>query len=153
MKRWVLAVDIPGDRAAVLAYAKYHRAVWPEVLRSLRRVGVRAMDIYLLGQRLVMVMDTRDGFDRARDFARHAASDPRCAEWEERMRAFQQAPPGARRGELWALMRPVFSMTGQQRALRAKADAHSPARPTRPAGRRDPGTPRRRSKRRAKAAP
>jgi len=129
MKRFVLAVDLPDDRAAIAAYTRYHRAVWPEVLRSLRRVGVREMDIYLLGRRLVMVLDAKDGFDRARDFARHVASDPVCAEWEALMRTFQQAPPAAKPGELWALMKPVFGLTGQERAQRATA---RPKRSTRP---------------------
>jgi L-rhamnose mutarotase len=73
-------------------------------------VGVRAMDIYLLGRRLVMVMEAKPGFDRARDFARHVASDPRCAEWEALMKTLQQRPPGAKRGEWWALMEPVFQL-------------------------------------------
>jgi L-rhamnose mutarotase len=108
--RYVLTLDLQDDPAVIGAYKAHHRAVWPEVLQSLRRVGVQEMDIYLLGRRLVMVMDVVEGFDRARDFARHVASDPRCAEWEELMRTFQEAPPGAQPGEVWALMEPVFSL-------------------------------------------
>jgi L-rhamnose mutarotase len=110
MKRFVLTLDLKDDPQAARRYTAHHRAVWPEVQRSLRRIGVRAMDIYRLGRRLVMVMDTKDGFDRRRDFAAHVASDPRCAEWEELMKTFQQRPPGARPGELWALMQPVFHL-------------------------------------------
>jgi len=110
MRRYVLTLDLKDDPAVIEQYKAHHRRVWPEVRKSLRRVGVRAMDIYLLGRRLVMVMDTKDGFDRRRDFAAHVASDPRCAEWEELMKTFQQPPPAARPGELWALMRPVFHL-------------------------------------------
>jgi L-rhamnose mutarotase len=110
VKRYVLTLDLKDDPAAVEAYKAHHRAVWPEVLRSLRTVGVRAMDIYLLGRRLVMVMDTVDDFDLKDDFARHVASDPRCAEWEDLMKTFQEPPPGARPGEVWALMEPVFHL-------------------------------------------
>jgi len=110
MRRYVLTLDLKDDPAVIAQYKAHHRRVWPEVLRSLRRVGVRAMDIYLLGRRLVMVMDTKDGFDRRRDFARHVSSDPRCAEWEERMKTFQEPPPGARPGELWARMERVFHL-------------------------------------------
>ncbi|HEY3120776.1 MAG TPA: L-rhamnose mutarotase [Vicinamibacteria bacterium] len=110
MKRFVMTLDLKDDPRAIEAYESHHRAVWPEVLKSLRRVGVRSMDIYRLGRRLVMVMDTKDGFDRRRDFAAHVASDPRCAEWEELMKTFQQPAPAARPGELWALMQPVFHL-------------------------------------------
>ncbi len=110
MRRYVLTLDLKDDPAVIAQYKAHHRRVWPAVLRSLRRVGVRAMDIYLLGRRLVMVMDTRDAFDLRRSFAAHVASDPRCAEWEELMKTFQEPPPGARRGELWARMQRVFHL-------------------------------------------
>src|SRR4051812_1346052 len=110
---WVLTLDLKDDPGVVEAYKAHHRAVWPEVLRSLRRVGVREMDIYLLGRRLVMVMETEDGFDLRRSFAEHAATDPRCVEWEELMKTFQQPPAGARPGEWWALMEPVFRLREQ----------------------------------------
>jgi L-rhamnose mutarotase len=110
MKRFVLTVDLKDGPAVIEEYEAHHRAVWPEVLLSLRRIGIRAMDIYRLGRRLVMVMDTKDGFDRRRGFAAHVASDPRCAEWEELMKTYQQPPPGAKPGEVWALMEPVFHL-------------------------------------------
>ena len=114
----VLTLDLKDDPAAVRSYRKHHAAVWPEVLKSLRKVGVRRMEIYAFGRRLVMLMETRPGFDAKRDFERHAASHPRCAEWEALMKTFQQPPPGARRGSLWTPMEPIFSL---QRQLRRRA--------------------------------
>jgi len=110
MKRYVLTVDLKDDPRLVAEYKAHHRRVWPEVRRSLRRVGVKAMDIYALGRRLTMVMDTTDRFDLRRGFAAHAASDPRCAEWEALMRGYQEPPPGARPGEVWARMDRVFHL-------------------------------------------
>jgi len=120
VKTHILAVDLRGGRKGALAYRKHHRAVWPKVLKSLRKVGVRDMDIYILGQRLVMVMVVGDGFDRKRSFAAHSASDPACAEWETMMRGFQRPPPGAKAGELWTPMTRVFSLSEQLRAQRAR---------------------------------
>ena len=110
MKRYVLTVDLQDDPRRIAEYEAHHRAVWPEVQRSLRRVGVRAMDIYALGRRLTMVLDTTDGFDLRRSFAAHAASVPRCAEWEALMRTYQEPPPGAKPGEVWARMERVFHL-------------------------------------------
>jgi L-rhamnose mutarotase len=109
MTRFVLTTDLKDDAAAIEAYREHHRAVWPEVLDSLHRAGIGKMDIYLLGRRAVMVVET-DGRDLARCFAQHVASGPRVAEWERLMRALQQAPPGARGDEWWSLMEPVFSL-------------------------------------------
>jgi L-rhamnose mutarotase len=111
----VLTLDLKDDPQAVAAYRRHHAAVWPEVLKSLRKVGVRSMDIYALGRRLVMLMDTRPGFSAKRDFKRHVASHPRCAEWEALMSTFQQPPPGAPRGRLWTEMEEVFSLRRQLR--------------------------------------
>jgi L-rhamnose mutarotase len=111
----VLTLDLQDDRAKIAAYRRHHAAAWPVVLRSLRKVGVRSMNIYALGRRLVMLMETRKGFDAARDFERHIASDPRCAEWEELMKTLQQPPPGAPRGRLWTEMEEIFSLNRQLR--------------------------------------
>jgi L-rhamnose mutarotase len=107
--RSVLAVDLRDDEAAIETYRVHHRRVWPEVLASLRRAGIRELDIYLLGRRLVMVVET-EGPDFRRCFAAHAASHPRVVEWEALMRSLQQQPPGAWPGEWWAQMEPVFSL-------------------------------------------
>ena len=67
MIRHVLTVDLRDDPAAIESYKAHHRRVWPEVVRSLQRAGIREMEIYLLGRRLVMVVDT-EGADFRRCF-------------------------------------------------------------------------------------
>jgi len=109
MIRHVLTADLRDDPAVIESYKAYHRRVWPEVVRSLQRAGIRDMEIYLLGRRLVMVVDT-EGADFRRCFAAHVSSSPRVAEWEELMRGLQQPPPGGRPGEWWALMERVFRL-------------------------------------------
>lgn len=117
MERYVLTLDLIDDPDKMETYLRHHRSVWPEVLKSLRKVGVLQMEIYALGRRLTMVMDVKDGFDPKRDFDRHNASDPRCREWEELMKTFQQPPPGARPGEIWARMEKAFDLDEQLKAL------------------------------------
>ena len=113
--RSVLAVDLKDDAGVVERYTAHHRQVWPEVLASLRRAGIVNMDIYLLGRRLVMVVDTEEQ-DYRRCIAAHASSHPRVIEWESRMRSLLQAPPGAAPGEWWTAMRPVFSLASPDNA-------------------------------------
>jgi L-rhamnose mutarotase len=107
--RAVLAVDLKDDPKVIEAYREHHRRVWPEVLDSLRRSGIRDMEIYLLGRRLVMVVET-DGLDVRRCFANHEASHPRVAEWEKLMKSLQEPPPGGAPGEWWTQMQPVFRL-------------------------------------------
>jgi L-rhamnose mutarotase len=124
--RRVLTVDLVPDRRRIEEYLTYHRRPWPEVVQSLRKVGIRSMDIYRLGRRLVMVMEARKGLDLRAAMAKHRKSSPRCAEWETLMRTFQRRPPGARRGEVWARMEQVFRLgrpTGRRAARRRSGQA------------------------------
>ena len=109
MTRQVLAVDLKDDATAIQTYLEHHRRVWPEVLRSLRTAGLSGMEIFVLGRRLVMIVET-DG-DFRRSFATHVASHPRVAEWEALMRAMQEPPPGSTNGDAWTEMHPVFRLT------------------------------------------
>ena len=111
MSRHVLAVDLKDDPTVIETYLEHHRRVWPEVLRSLRATGLQEMEIFLLGRRLVMIVQTDGNGDYHAIFARHAASHPRVAEWEALMKSMQQPIPGAPPGEWWAQMQPVFRLT------------------------------------------
>ena len=106
----VFTVNLRNDPGIVETYKRHHREVWPEVQASLRSVGVQQMDIYLLGLRLVMVVEMRDGLDYRVAFTSHASSSERVAEWERLMRSLQESPAEARAGEWWAFMEPVFHL-------------------------------------------
>lgn len=103
------ALDLQDDPALVEAYKAHHREVYPEVLEALRRIGIRKMKIYLLGTRLFMYAEAAPGFDPGRDYQEYARQ-ARCAAWDELMRRFQRRAPGARPGEWWAAMEPVFDL-------------------------------------------
>ena len=59
---------------------------------------------------MVMFMETTDGFDPERDFARYEAINPRNREWQELMASMQEPIPGAQPGEWWAEMKLVFTL-------------------------------------------
>jgi L-rhamnose mutarotase len=105
--RQVLAIDLKDD-SVVETYRAHHREVWPEVLDSLRTSGVIDMQIYLLGRRLVMIAELKDGADLRAAFETRMASHPRVAAWEQLMMSLQLPAPGAAPGEWWTAMEPVF---------------------------------------------
>jgi L-rhamnose mutarotase len=106
----VFTINLKDDPGIIETYRRHHRDVWPEVLQSLRQSGVQRMDIHLLGRRLVMVVEMRDGIDYRNAFKAHAASSPRVAQWEHLMKTLQEPPPEAAPGEWWAVMEPVFHL-------------------------------------------
>ena len=109
MKRYGLALDLKDDPALIEAYEAHHRAVWPEILASIRDSGITGMEIYRTGNRMFMIMETEDDFSFEAKAAADAAN-PRVQEWEELMWSYQQALPGAKPGEKWRLMERIFDM-------------------------------------------
>ena len=116
MTRHVLTLDLKDDPAVIETYKAHQRRVWPEVLSSLRGAGLADLHIYMLGRRLVMLVDSPDGLDVRRAFATHAISHPRVAEWEALMKSMQLPAPDAPAGEWWAEMQPVFHLHDDARA-------------------------------------
>jgi L-rhamnose mutarotase len=114
--RHVLTADLVDDPAAIAVYRQHHRHVWPDVVESLRRAGVERLDVHLLGRRLVMIVELKDGLDLARTFAAHVASSPRVAEWERLMKSLQQPAPDAAPGEWWTAMEHLFTLNGDEPA-------------------------------------
>jgi L-rhamnose mutarotase len=134
MSRHVFTVNLKDDPAVVDAYVRHHRDVWPEVQASLLHAGVLQMDIYLLERRLVMIVEMRDGTDYRTAFRSHASSSGRIAEWERLMKSLQEPAPGARAGEWWAAMEPVFQLGQERSDTQTGADARqSRLRPEEPA--------------------
>lgn len=103
-------------------YKALHARVWPEVLESLRDVGVLDMKIFHSGDRLFMFMTTVKDFRPEIDFARHLSMSKRCVEWSELTKTFQKPVPEAAEDDWWTYMEPVFDLRSQLNAL---ADAQT----------------------------
>lgn len=110
MQRHCLALDLKNDPALIAEYEKYHRAVWPEILTSIRSAGILDLEIYRIENRLFMILEASDDFSFEKKAAADAA-DPRVQDWENLMWNYQQALPTARAGEKWLLMRRIFGLS------------------------------------------
>lgn len=109
MKRYCQTLELRDDPELIEAYVREHSRVWPEVQAGIREVGILDMQIYALGGRLFMIMDTVDEFDWVADNAR-LATLPRQAEWEAYMAKFQGTDPSLPSTDKWKLMDKIFEL-------------------------------------------
>lgn len=109
-RQYCLTLDLKNDPALIEEYEAIHRAVWPEILDSIKSSGIEQMKIFRLGTRLCMIMEVNDAFS----FEKKTAMDEgnaKVQEWENLMWKFQEALPGAAPGSKWQLMDEIFSLT------------------------------------------
>jgi len=109
MDRYCFTLDLKDDKKLIETYKQYHRSVWPEVKDSIKDAGIENMEIYLISNRLFMIMEVNDDFTfEAKNKADLANS--RVQEWEKLMWNFQQALPFAKAGEKWVMMDQIFEL-------------------------------------------
>ncbi|MDR0697919.1 MAG: L-rhamnose mutarotase [Tannerella sp.] len=109
VKRYCQTLDLKDDPDLMQEYIKRHSEAcqWPEIREGIRSVGILEMEIYNIGTRLFMIVETPLDFDWDEAFKRLAGL-PRQSEWEEYMSIFQQSDPKATSSEKWKLMDRIF---------------------------------------------
>lgn len=112
--RHCLALDLKDDPALIDRYEAWHApgAVPAAVIRSIREADIRDMQIWRLGPRLFMVMETGPAFSPETKAAADMASEDVQA-WERLMSEFQQSALGAVDGAKWLPMRQIFALSDQ----------------------------------------
>lgn len=109
MERYCFALDLIDDEVKIAEYEKIHENIWPEIRETIVVAGITDMQIYRIGTRMFMIMDTIDGFSfEAKSKA--DAENPIVQKWENFMWTFQQALPMAKPGEKWVLMKKIFGL-------------------------------------------
>ena len=109
MKRYCLALDLKNDPKLIAEYERHHRNVWPEIIDSIKKSGIKVLDIYRSGNRMFMIIEANENFSFEKKSAMDATNS-KVQEWEELMWKFQQALPWAKSGEKWILMEKIFSL-------------------------------------------
>ena len=111
VKRYCQTLNLKDNPELIAEYRKRHSKgeVWPETLAAIREVGILEMEIYILGTRLFMIVETPLDFEWETAMARMATL-PKQDEWEAYMSVFQQADAGASSAEKWQLMDRMFHL-------------------------------------------
>ena len=109
VKRYCQTMDLKDNPELITKYIKLHSKLeaWPEMRADIRSVGILEMEIYILGSRLFMIVETPLDFDwkTAMEKLSHL---PRQEEWENYVSGFQECIPGSTSAEKWKLMERMF---------------------------------------------
>ena len=110
-KRYCKTLKLKDDPELIEAYKKVHApgAAWPEITQGMKEVGIVDMEIYILGNRLFMIMDTISDFDHDKAM-NELAKKPRQKEWEAFVSRFQQTSSEASADEKWQLMERIYKL-------------------------------------------
>ena len=111
VKRYCRTMDLKPDDTLIREYVRRHTQgeVWTEILEGIRSVGILEMEIYLLGNRLFMVVYVPVDFEWDSAMERLSAL-PRQQEWEDFMAIFQQCSEGDKATDKWQMMERIFHL-------------------------------------------
>ncbi len=109
VKRYCQTLDLKENPELIAEYRRLHSKefAWKEIREGIKQVGILEMEIYILGSRLFMIVETPLDFDWDKAMAQ-LATLPRQAEWEDCMAVFQQAAAGSSSSEKWKMMERMF---------------------------------------------
>ena len=110
-KRFCQTLELKNDPELIKKYVEAHDREhhWREIREGIRSVGIEEMEIYILGNRLFMIVETPDDFNWDEAMA-HLATLPRQAEWEAYVAQFQGCDSNATSNEKWQMMERMFHL-------------------------------------------
>lgn len=113
-EKQVFALDLKDDPALIERYKQWHAPgqVPVAINASMHAAGIEALEIYLVGNRMMMILTPGPNYDASAKAAADAASEDVQA-WEKLMWDFQQALPFAAPGQKWLPMERIYSLAEQ----------------------------------------
>lgn len=109
VKRYCQFLEITDCPELIARYVQTHDKdhSWKEIRDGIREVGILEMELYIFGNKVVMIVETPLDFDWESAMARLAAL-PRQAEWERFVAQMQGCDPDATSVSKWQLMERMF---------------------------------------------
>lgn len=109
VKRYCQTMDLKDNPELIAKYRECHSEAgsWPEIRAGIRQVGILEMEIYILGNRLFMIVETPLDFDWDKAMA-ELATLPRQEEWEDFVSMFQECRKGETSDQKWKMMERMF---------------------------------------------
>ncbi|WP_454896810.1 L-rhamnose mutarotase [Alloprevotella tannerae] len=111
-KRYCQTLDLREDPELIAAYKKLHtkEGIWPETLEAIKASGILEMEIYLLDNRLFMIIEMPANLEWD-EVMQKMANMPKQKEWEALTAKYQQVTTkGENSADKWKLMERIFHL-------------------------------------------
>jgi L-rhamnose mutarotase len=111
--RRCFAVDLYDDPVSIARYRAWHEAGAPPlaVTEAIRADDVRELEIWLVEDRMFMILEQGDQYDPAAK-ANRDADNADVQAWDALMRTFQKSLPFAP-GQTWVEMERIYALSEQ----------------------------------------
>ena len=111
-KRFCQTLELVNKPRLIEEFKKWHKRenIWTEITEGFKQVGILDMEIYLLGTRLYMIVDTPEDFDWDMQMERLSRLT-RQKEWNSFMAKFRRLDPNTGSRDTWELMRSIFRLS------------------------------------------
>lgn len=109
-KRYCRTLELRDNPELIAEYRRAHseEKMWSEIVDGIREVGILEMEIYILGTRLFMIVETPTDFDWDSAMAR-LGELPRQKEWELHVSKFQDVEgENSASTNKWQMMERMF---------------------------------------------
>lgn len=109
VKRYCQTMELKDDSELIRRYREAHdkEHFWDVIKEGIKAAGILEMEIYILGNRLFMIVEAPLDFDWDEGMRRMAAQ-PRQQEWEAHVAQFQQCDAAATSDQKWQMMERMF---------------------------------------------
>ncbi|MDE7418643.1 MAG: L-rhamnose mutarotase [Muribaculaceae bacterium] len=109
VKRYCQILEITDNPEMIRLYRECHsrEKSWKEIRDGIRSVGILEMELYIYGNKVVMIVETPLDFDW-KIAMKKLAGLPRQAEWEAFVAQFQGCDANVTSDQKWQLMDRMF---------------------------------------------
>tara|TARA_B110000305_G_scaffold57342_1_gene63408 strand:+ start:3473 stop:3802 length:330 start_codon:yes stop_codon:yes gene_type:complete len=109
MKRFCYTLDLKNDNKLKDEYIKHHKNVWPKIIDSMKESGIIKAEIYNIGNRLFLLIDTNDKFTEENK-KNLDLKNPLVQKWESLMSNYQKKIEFSKTNDKWVKMDKIFEL-------------------------------------------
>ncbi|MDA9317925.1 L-rhamnose mutarotase [Flavobacteriaceae bacterium] len=109
MKRFCYTLDLKNDNKLKDEYIKHHKNVWPKIIDSMKESGIIKAEIYNIGNRLFLLIDTNDKFTEENK-KNLDSKNPSVQKWESLMSNYQKKIEFSKTNDKWVKMDKIFEL-------------------------------------------